>query len=134
MTGYLERSVPDCCRKSLIECIDVVINYSRASRYRLREPHSNGDCARSVHESYVFITLGLALSKKQIPKLLKTLETKIVDGAIGEDSGSLQAGGHRFDPGHVHQLNSALPIIYAAFSAALFWCNFKMIPRSNHIP
>jgi len=73
MTGYLERSVPDCCRKSLIACIDVVINYSRASRYRLREPHSNGDCERSVHESYVFITLGFALSKKQIPQIVENI-------------------------------------------------------------
>ena len=36
---------------------------------------------------------------------MKTFETKIVDGAIREDSGSLQAGGHRFDPGHVHQIS-----------------------------
>src|SRR2546426_2127447 len=64
-----------------------------------------GDCARTVHESNVFIALGLASSESRFPKLLKTLETKIVDGAVGEDSGSLQAGGHRFDPGHVHQLN-----------------------------
>ncbi len=45
-------------------------------------------------------------AKSRFPKLLKTLETKIREGTIGEDSGSLQAGGHRFDPGHVHQLNS----------------------------
>ena len=67
-----------------------------------------GGCARTAHESNVFVALGLAVSEKQIPKLLKTLETKIVDGANREDSGSLQAGGHRFDPGHVHHISNQL--------------------------
>ena len=74
----------------------------------LRSPMQIGGCARTAHESNVFVALGLAVSEKQIPKLLKTLETKIVDGANREDSGSLQAGGHRFDPGHVHQCFQSL--------------------------
>ena len=34
----------------------------------------------------------MELAKSRLPKLLKTLETKIVDGAVGEDSGSFTAG------------------------------------------
>jgi hypothetical protein len=60
----------------------------------LRSPMQIGDCARTVHESIVFVALGLAVSEKQIPQILKTLETKIGDGANREDSGSLQARLH----------------------------------------
>src|SRR5438876_4087021 len=31
------------------------------------------DCAPSVHESYVFTTLGLALSEKQIPQIVENI-------------------------------------------------------------
>jgi hypothetical protein len=55
------------------------------------------NCARITG----FHTIG---AKSRFPKVLKTLETKTRKGTIGEDAGSLQAGGHRFDPGHVHQL------------------------------
>jgi hypothetical protein len=67
-------------------------------------PSSNIDCAPAVHEWNVFIASGLASSEKQIPQI--TLETKIRERTIGEDSGSLQAGGRRFDPGHVHHISS----------------------------
>jgi HEAT repeat protein len=40
------------------------------------------DCARTVRESQAFIALELA-SKSRFPKLLKTLESKIVGGIIG---------------------------------------------------
>ena len=44
-----------------------------------------------------------------------------MDGADGIKSGALQAGGHRFDPGHVHQnFTPLLLAIYAATSASDF--------------
>ncbi|SRR6266480_4010489 len=45
------------------------------------------DCARIIGLHY------MELAKSRFPKLLKTLETKIVDRAIGEGSSSLQARG-----------------------------------------
>lgn len=57
-----------------------------------------GDRARTVHESNVFIALGLASSEKQIPQIVENIGNQIVNGAIRGDSGSLQAGGRRFDP------------------------------------
>jgi hypothetical protein len=79
-----------------------------------------------------FHSIGVSFERKsRFPKLLKTLKTKRVEGANREDSGSLQAGGHRFDPGHVHQLIPSLPITYAAFSVALFWCNFGTIGTTD---
>jgi hypothetical protein len=56
-----------------------------------------------VHKSHVFITLGLALSKKQIPQIIENIGNQNSDGANREDSGSLQAGGQGFEPPHVHQ-------------------------------
>jgi hypothetical protein len=54
---------------------------------------------------------GLLRAKSRFLKLLKTLETKISERTIGEDSGSLQAGGRRFDPGHVHHILNNLQLV-----------------------
>src|ERR1700730_4471205 len=54
--------------------------------------HAGGDCARTVCESNVSVHWVWLRAKSRFPKLLKALETKIVDGAIRENSGSLQAG------------------------------------------
>jgi hypothetical protein len=62
-----------------------------------------------VHGSYVFITLELASSGKQMPQFVKTLETRIVDRAIREDAGSLQAGRHRRAASHVENLQAPNP-------------------------
>jgi len=43
-----------------VDCIDGVVVES-------------GDCARTVHESNVFITLELALSEKQIPQIVENI-------------------------------------------------------------
>ena len=37
-------------------------------------PWSETDCARTVPESMLFIPLGLALSEKQIPRVVENLE------------------------------------------------------------
>jgi hypothetical protein len=43
------------------------------------------------------------------------------EAVVGSDSRALQAGGHRFDPGHVHQnFTPLLCAIYAATSASDF--------------
>jgi hypothetical protein len=33
----------------------------------------------------------------------------VIERAGGDESGALQAGGHRFDPGHVHHIFNHLP-------------------------
>jgi hypothetical protein len=59
------------------------------------------NCARIIGFHYI----GVSVERKaDSPNCRKHLETKIVDGALREDSGSLQAAGHRFDPGHVHHI------------------------------
>ena len=62
-----------------------------------------GGRARIVHESNVFIALGLASGEKQVPQIVE----KIVHGA---NSGGLVVckQGHRFDPGHVHHISNQL--------------------------
>ena len=39
----------------------------------LRSPMKIGDCARTVHESNVFIAWGLAVSEKQIPQIVENI-------------------------------------------------------------
>jgi hypothetical protein len=46
-------------------------------------------------------------AKNRFPKLLKTLETKIRKGTIGEDSGSLQAGPKRRSKGRFRKLSAS---------------------------
>jgi hypothetical protein len=43
------------------------------------------------------------LSESRFPDLLETLVVKVCSGIIGLEPRALQAGGRRFDPGHVHQ-------------------------------
>jgi len=64
---------------------------------------SGRDGGIGLHESSVLIALVFALSESRFPKLLK-MGNQIGKRTIREDSGSLQAGVHRFDPGHVHQI------------------------------
>jgi len=47
----------------------------------------------------------MELAKSRFPKLLKTLQTKIVDRAIRGLQFFASKRGHRFDPGHIHQPN-----------------------------
>jgi hypothetical protein len=58
-------------------------------------------CARTVQKPIVFIALGLAMSE-QIPQIIETIGSQGRGEGYEKDSGALQAGGHRFDPGH-HQ-------------------------------
>ena len=48
------------------------------------------------------------MSEGRFPDLLETLVVKIPSGIVGGEPRALQAGGHRFDPDHVHQLNSRI--------------------------
>ncbi|PYU03287.1 MAG: hypothetical protein DMG34_13645 [Acidobacteria bacterium] len=44
-----------------------------STELQLRSPMQIGDCARTVHESNVFIALGLASSEKQIPEIVESI-------------------------------------------------------------
>jgi hypothetical protein len=43
------------------------------------------------------------LSESRFPDLLERLVVKVSSGIVGVEFRALQAGGHRFDPRHVHQ-------------------------------
>jgi hypothetical protein len=98
-------------RKNLLACL-LSLRRSDSGSYQLSRRVS-ADKTRQCRVIRLFpglctncariITLELA-AKNRFRKLLKNIGNKIRERTIGEDSGSWQAGGHRFDPGHVHQL------------------------------
>ena len=51
------------------------------------------DCAPTVHESNVFMLLGIALSEKQIPRFVgNVVSLRAEEGAVGVEFGAPKAG------------------------------------------
>jgi hypothetical protein len=80
-TRFQERKPVSNCSAKLLQIRRASLEDRRSGRRNCtRSPMLIGDCARTVHESNVFIALGLASSEKQIPQIVENIGNQNREG------------------------------------------------------